>query len=756
MEKQYILSKIKKYLFFISVFFLISSTIHLVYNYTYHDSKDVAEKWGTISEWIIWTFPHLNPLKTSHDYNDYINHILYRSLLSYNTSSEKIEWDITNCDISDLSSIECFLNDNITWSNWEDITYDDIVATYEVLKETSVNPSIKSILQGIEIKQKDTSIVFKTDKQDINTLNIFFQPILPESLIKNLWEKDLLWNFSPINWVYSWKYAITKVSQDETLWITKIFLEKNKFFISSPAYIDKIVFKIFKDTSHFLKHKNSVNVFYDKKNLIWESIPKLESHKHHLPQYISLFVNTEKVPYSQLRNYVLMSIDNEKLVEELWKENFKKIDSPFINDIILENVKQTKFLKDMLNSLWYYNKETLLEKFTPTTDRKNTFSSEVTINNEVSNLDDKTETYTWSYTTLNYIKKSSLIFSPDWVDNYNFITKDDLVIKWNISKDIDAIYINDYELKWFTAWDKDFFYRLKLSYNTLKEGKNEYNIYFEKDWKKTLAEKVVFFYSSSKEKLATYETQLIEDLNKKEIADKITADRAKEEKLTTNTKPKEDLEYKELLIKISDLENDFYYNDKLEVFSLNLKYVLTWNDTEKTASFVKNSIEKRWIKINIQAITINELTNSLRNDIKDYDILIAWINTGYHNFNLFPYFHSSQAKSGYNFSNLKKLSLDQILEELKSHNLSKEKILELERKLITIIKEESIIKTLYTPLYSNLVDKTIHWYQLEDNIPSEIHRFDPLINSYVLKKRIINKDWKGTLNFFKYLINLLF
>lgn len=750
MERKYILSKVKKYLFFISIAFLVVSTSHLVYKYIYNDSKQVAEKWGSISEAIIWSFPHLNPLKTTNDYNDYINHVLYRSLLSYNNDSKKIEWDITNCDISDLSDIECFLNENIVWSNWEKITYDDIETTYKILKETNINPSISSILQSIEIEKNDTSITFKTDKQDINTLNIFFQSILPKDLLDNLSEEELAWNFSPIAWVYSWKYAISKVNQDETIWVTNIILEKNKNYYSNPAYIDKITFKIFKDTSHFLKYKNSVNIFYDKKNLIWDSIPKFESYKFYLPQYISLFINSENIPYAQLRNYILMSIDNKELVKELWVENFKDINSPFIDWVELNTVKQEKFIEDMLNSLWYYKKETISQKLLPNIS-KDTYSNEVELSDNIDST-----SYTWSYTNENYIEKSKLIYSPDWVDNYNYITKDDILLKGNVRENIDAIYINDYKLNWFNPWDTEFLYRLKVSYNTLSEWKNEYNIYFEKDWKKSLAEKLTFFYSADKQKLETYEEELIKELNQKEIEEKLAKQKQEQEELNQIKNSKWTEEYKELITKINDLDWKFYYNQNLEAFTLNLKYVYNSEDSQKTAEYVKNKIEERWIKVNISPISVDELTIELKNEQKDYDLLIAWINLGYYNFNLFPYLHSSQAKSGYNFTKIKKLSLDQILEELKSHNLSKEKILEEEEAIIKILEEEAIIKTLYTPLYSNLIDKTIEWYQLNEYIASDIYRYDPIISSFIMRKRIINSDWKNTINFFKYLFNTLF
>jgi len=472
MEKHIRLSKLKKYLFFISMVFLVATASHLSYTYIYDGSKEVAEKWGSISEAIIWKFPHLNPLKQTNDYNDYINHILYRSLLNYNTKKQKIEGDIANCDISNLSNIECFLNDNVSWSNWDAITFDDIIKTYNTIQDTNVNPALKSILSKVEIVENENSISFKSEVEDINTLNIFFQPIVPAKLLENISEEDIAGSFSPIDWIYSWKYMITRVNQDETLGITKIFLEKNTNYYDNPVYIDKFIFKIFKDTSHFLKNKNSVNIFYDKNNLIWSSIPKFEAHKYYLPQYISLFINNEKMPYVNLRNFILKSIDNEELLGKIWNENFKNVTSPFFNDIELKIPDQTIPISKMLESLWYYKKEELIEKLLPWFAKTWTYSAEVEINdneNEENNDDLSNETFTWSVTKDNYLENSKIIYSPDWVDNYNYISKDDILLKWNVPDWVETVYINDYKLSWFNAWDKEFFYRIKISYNNLKE-----------------------------------------------------------------------------------------------------------------------------------------------------------------------------------------------------------------------------------------------------------------------------------------------
>jgi len=77
---------------------------------------------------------------------------------------------------------------------------------------------------------------------------------------------------------------------------------------------------------------------------------------------------------------------------------------------------------------------------------------------------------------------------------------------------------------------------------------------------------------------------------------------------------------------------------------------------------------------------------------------------------MFPYLHSSQIESGYNFSNIKNLNLDILLEN----------------------------------------------YSLASYIPDNIYRLDPLINSYITKKKTIDKENKSPFDFIKFLFTSLF
>ena len=117
--------------------------------------------------------------------------------------------------------------------------------------------------------------------------------------------------------------------------------------------------------------------------------------------------------------------------------------------------------------------------------------------------------------------------------------------------------------------------------------------------------------------------------------------------------------------------------------------------------------------------------------------------------------HSSQVKNWYNFSNIRKTSLDILLEELQWNVLWDDKIKENEDKILDILQKEQILKTLYTPKINLLIDKNINNINFPSNIPDNSLRIDILDKAYINDKRIIDFENKTLINFFKFIIKKL-
>jgi len=734
------IQKLKKYLFLISTMFFLTSFSHILYTYLFNDSTQIPIEWWVISEWLIWDFPSLNPFKPLVTWNNkYLINLLYRSLLKYDTTENKIVGDIVNCDIDNLSYVECYLRDNIRWSNWEDITINDIVSTYKILQNTEINPVIKALLQETEIIEEENIIAFKNEKSDINFLNIFFQPIINEKVINNLSEENLTWNFPSVDWIYSWKFKITNISGDLAIWTTKFILEKNEYYNENPILIEQLIIKLFSNTNSLLKNKDNINVFNDSDNLIWNSIPRFENTKYYLPQYVSLFLNKDKIQDTNLRNFLLEQINPENLINILWKENYKVVNNPFFTEKTLTEESKNKNFENILSKLWYYKKAKLIEEYSKET-KTYTDESEITV--KVENPDNLSIDI--------FQKDSEYIIEPEYVDKYNFVTKGDILLKWVAPENTQEVYLNDYKLSNFKANDRYFYYRLKTTYDSISVWTNSYKLYFVwEDGEKKLYEEFFFLYYPNSNSLK--EAQ-------KELVTKLETQRLKEielKKFNENKNKTLEEDKNKLITKINDLDDKYYYNEDLEKFTLNLLFIDWDQELYETSNYVTNTLYEIWINVNTKPINLTQVQNFITEE-KSYDMILTWINLWYFYYNLFPYLHSSQAQSWYNFSKIRKTSLDILLEELKWDILNNERIAEIEDNIIEILKDEQILKTLYTPKISLLIDKKIKDIKLKEQIPNKELRNEIYDKVHIKEKRILNLENKNFIGLLKYIISKIY
>ena len=728
--KQQIIPKLKRYFLYISGALFVVTFAHLLYAYFYVDAKDIPMKWGTISEAIIWDSPHLNPLVSSSGYNKYINSILYRSLLKYDTTQGKFVPDIASCDIKNLQFIECFLQNNIKWSDGSDITTKDIVGTINLLKNSDVNPVIASLLSETTIEEKDNSIIFKNGKADINFLNVFFQPIVSSKVLNQIGENELSGKFPTDTALYSGKYKVDSIGQDDNLGIRKITLAKNDGAGEQGVYIDKIIFKVFPDISHFLKHQDAVNIFNDKDNVLADTMPRLSSNQYTLPQYVSFFINEDKVPELWLRNFILHQVNRDNIVKNLSEKNYKPVYNPFMSGEKIDKETNNKNIEQIIQSRGFYKKSYLMKMLMKWGETPVSWETK-------GDQKKKTETATPSLEDVSS-EKSQTIVEPS-ISKVNFISQDDILLKGIVTEPwVEGVYVNDYKLKGFATGDKKFYYRLKKQgYDTIVEGKNIYQISFVKGGKKEIKESLVFFYEPDTKKLEEDKQKFLASISRNTVQKKIQIDDAKKMQLDT-------------------LDDTSYYDKNLQKLTLNMYY--TDNDVSiaTTANNIKESLGQYGIDIELQAVSLSDMWEILKNGNKNYDLFLAWINLGYFDYNLFPYLHSSQIKSGFNLSKIKKLSLDILLEEGRSNSLSQDKIGELETKILAILKDEQVMKTLYTPIMRNLVDKNIKNYALKEYLFDDALRFQSLESSYVSEKKIINFSSKSLSWFFSFLKSTLF
>lgn len=713
--QSYKIKKLKKYLFLLSIAFVVAIFSHLYYVFLYFDASEVPTEGWVVKEWIIWEIPSLNPLLEDTDYNQYITWYLYRSLMEYNINEKKFVPSLASCNLDNLAFIKCNIEEGRKWSDGKDVTTKDFVKSFQILKDTDINPLAKAILKNTVIEERKWYITFSTPTRDINILNILRQPVLQADYLANLKPDEISWKLNPYNGIYSWDYVVKDITTDDKTSIKRLVLEKNQESLSNQ-YIKNISFTFFKDMPEFFRNQDKINAFYDKNKVVWDTLPRFNNNKYYLNQFVWAFVNAQKITNTDLRWVLLSYIDKDRLLWDLDQWNIE-VNNPYLTDVVIDKEPENKNIEALLQEKWYYKKSGLI--------------TQIVTKKENEIIDSKME-------EINPVLK--YIISPV-TRSQSFIDHDDFRLEWEIPAEdnVTSVWINDYKLKWFKAWNKTFLYRLKEEFWNIKKWLNKYKIYFEEWGQKILKEEFDLYYNNDVNKLKDAKQAYYETLRKR-LKDNLELD----VEMT-----------KEELAEVEKLDKKYFYNSDLKKFTLRILYIDSQKDALVIAEHFKNNLAVSWIEVELVPISVNALLASISDWSKDYDIIIAWIDLGYFDFNLFPYFHSSQAKNWNNFSNIKKPELDILLEELKENNLSEKKRDLLKNKVLEILSKEHIVKTIYSPCLYYLTDKNIKNFKKVEHTPDMDLRKKWYLNAYITFKKQARSEERWLISFIKFLYKIM-
>jgi len=694
---------------------VILATFHILYVYMYDGSKVVPKKWWTLSVWFVWNSPSLNPLDFWVDQsNDYILQFMYRSLLRYNFENKKMEWDLANCDLwKNFSKIKCYIKDSAVWSDGSPITKDDIIETYNTLKNTDINKWLKSILDNIDIRDNWWYIEFSSKNADVLLLDVFTIPVVKKDQIEKFKNNSSTENLS---FITSWAYDFSKKEFDAEYSAKKITLTKslNKLY-DSDYYISKIIFKFFQDKNNLLKNENTLNIIFpsDEKELFVS--PRYRKYNFLFPQYIGLFLNTEKMGSLDLRKTVLFQLENAAYPEYSDK-NWKKVNNPFLwEESIIPEITNKNFVS-IVNSLGFYKKDNLLWE-----------------------INKKYDTLLKPQSGITEIPSNTYFKTPSSKKIYfRFWGSSEMLISGNVPAGVTWVYINDFKLKSFVTWNTKFYFRATTEFKTLNIWANNYSLYFEINWKKIKKETLTVYYYQNKDDLENKQKEVLANLGKTKAISKESTDKL-------------NLEKEGEIAKVWALDNSYFYDKNYNKFTLSLYFVNEWPYFSYYTKRIKEELQLLGIELNIKEITQKELNTMLSKWEKNYDMLLAWVNHGLFDYNIFPFYHSSQAKIWFNFSKLKSIPLDLLLEKLKASELDPEKLKQIKKESLEVLKREAVVKTFFNPYSFFYIDqniKNIHEYSL---IPYKYYSYDVIKNSYIKEDRIIDYSQKGISSFFSWL-----
>lgn len=536
---------IKKYFLFLSVFFVFAVSAHLIFLYLSEDSVRTPEEGGTVNIGIIGTMPNLSPAAYGTDpIGDYLLRFLSRSLLRYNIETKQMEGDLANCNLGkNFSEIKCYVKNDANWSDGTPVTKEDILATYDMLQNGNINKTAKKLLENITINDQGEYIEF-SGKADVLVLDMLLYPIIQKGVVDKIRNNT----FTISDNLSAGPYVFEKRESDEKTKIDKVSFIKNGQNNKEQTYIQRYVFRFFHDNSELIANKDSLNAVFPNNTIDSLASPRFNEYKFIFPEYISLFLNAEKVG-PELRSLLLGSLAKTSF-PSLDEKTGKILKNPFFTDeSILPEGFDAKKIEAAMKNIGYFKKETLAT--------------------EISKA--KSETKAPSEGTNSY-------FNSPTNKKYSVIQETDVLLSGSAPAGVTGVYINDYRLKNFTAKEGKFYYRARTDIGTLKNGVNIYTLAFEIGGKKVTKESVVLFLATTPEEA---------DAKEKEYAAKLQAEKSS----ALSQEQKKTEEQKALVGKIAPLDPAYYYDKNLKRFSLNFIYTKQTPYMENLATEISKHIK---------------------------------------------------------------------------------------------------------------------------------------------------------------------
>lgn len=690
---------LKKYVFLLSIFFIILTSVHLVVVYIYEGSTLSPKEGGTASVGFVGQPPSLNPATYGMDStNDYILRFMYHSLLRYNIETRQMEGDLANCNLGkDFSSIKCYLKSNYKWSDGTPVTKDDVITTYNLLKESDFNKPAKSILANITVKDQGDYIEF-SGKADILILDIFLYPIMKNDMADKI-DND---QFSLSTYPTDGPYTFEKKEPDDRYGSTNISIVKNPDSKDS-AYLSKYIFKFFGDKNALLANKDAINIVFPNDTIDSIPSPRFTAYNYLLPQYVGLFLNSEKIG-GEMRNLVLFQAGNAEY-KNLDTSKGQTIHDPFFGTgNLTPTALANKNIATTLGNLGYYKKEALVGELAKA-------STKPVIETTAMNQFFNSPTARKSYAT----------------------GSGEILLSGNVPDGVTGVYVNDYRLKSFTTGSKKFYFRAGTALGTMVEGKNVFNLTFEVGGKRIYKESMIVYYSADPEAVKKYES-----------ASNAEVERAANAATAANQKETEDK--KKLGSKVDTLDARWYYNKNLEPFILHLSYTTQAPYMKSTAETIQASLQSLGINVELKELANEDVQAIITNGDKNYDMILTGINLGLFDYNLFPFFHSGQANKGFNFSKVKNIALDILLEKLKSSQINSDSLKHIQSETLDILKKENVFLPLYSPYHTFFIDKNLKDTQMVPVIPYSSSLYDIGEHMYIKEDRHIDWTKKGLLD----------
>lgn len=296
---------------------------------------------GIYREGLLGTFTTANPIFAVDSVDLAVSKLVFSGLFKLSPKGE-LQPDLArNITVDDIGlNYTVTLRDDVYWHDGEKFNADDVVYTYDTIKNPEVKSPLFTSWSSVKIKQLDEYTVVFTLPNSLSSFKYSLtNGILPKHALSNVTGADLRSsNFNTVNPIgtgpFTYKSVeITGNNIDERA--EKVTLDKNDNYFRSRAKIDGIVIRTFRDEERLQSAfiDKEINAMVGLRSVSDEVFAddRVQQFSVPLSSQVMLFLNNSSPILNEvkIRRALLKSTDVDGLLSSL---NFAtiKTDSPFL------------------------------------------------------------------------------------------------------------------------------------------------------------------------------------------------------------------------------------------------------------------------------------------------------------------------------------------------------------------------------------------------------------------------------------------
>lgn len=318
------------------------SLVFLGIRFYYAHLKIVPARGGNYAEGVVGYPTYINPvLASGNDVDTSLTKLIFRGLLKKDENGKFVNDLAQSIEVSpDQKIYKIKLKQGLKWHDGSELNADDVIFTFQSVKDPSWQSPLQASFRNIEIeKMDDKNLTLRFKKPFAQSESLLATGIIPSERWTRVDSSNIRLNELNLKPIGSGPYKFLSLSKDKNGRIKSYTLEAFNDYQGEGPFLEALEMKFYSDEEEAMQALSEGNI--DGLALINhpDIKPKNKSQAQimDMPRYTALFLNlgTNKfLKNKSLRQAIAQSINAENILDGLRHDQIKIINSPILDGMI--------------------------------------------------------------------------------------------------------------------------------------------------------------------------------------------------------------------------------------------------------------------------------------------------------------------------------------------------------------------------------------------------------------------------------------